>query len=85
MIVLTKAKTWCKLSDFPSDSNLTWNLMRCDKALEPLVKLIFHFSNYQCLFLDMLVVPSSLLLFFWINIYEPYHICQCGNISCIML
>ena len=51
-------------SAFPSGSNLTWNLMRIEKALEPLFKSNFPSSNYQChLCLDMLVVPSFFLLF----------------------
>ena len=63
-IAPTKAKTWCNFSAFPSDSNLTWNLMS-DNALEPLVKCNFPSSNYQChnLFLDILVVPSFFLWF----------------------
>ena len=66
---------------FPSDRNLTWNLMRSVKALEPPEKSKFPSSNYQCQifwtclwFLVFVVVSFGL-------IYKPYQMCQCGNIS----
>ena len=50
VIAPTKAKTWCKISVFPSDCNITWNLMRTVKALEVPIKSKSKFpsSNYQC-------------------------------------